>query len=80
MNSLRNWWLRLGALISTVALTVLVPAAAWAATGPGELVVEAARRRRGVGGFFGLICCLVVIAIIVILLAIVMRGRRSGRR
>ncbi|MET7877237.1 hypothetical protein [Micromonospora profundi] len=79
MSSFGRWWGRLGAVLGTVVLTVFVPVAAWASTGTGEMVVEAARRRsRGGFGFIGLLCCLVVVAIIVFLLLRLMRGRRGG--
>ncbi|MBF9129975.1 hypothetical protein I0C86_13535 [Plantactinospora sp. S1510] len=81
MEILRNWWVRLGAVLTTAALTVFVPAAAWASTGPGEMVVEAARRRgRSSFGAWGLICCLVVVGLIVLALVVIMRNRRSGKR
>ena len=81
MEILRNWWVRLSAVLGTAALTVFVPAAAWASTGPGEMVVEAARRRsRGGFGAWGLICCLVVVGLIVLALVVIMRNRRSGKR
>ncbi|TCB97661.1 hypothetical protein E0H26_12195 [Micromonospora zingiberis] len=78
MSSFSKWWGRLGTLLGTVVLSVFVPVAAWASTGTGELVVEAARRRRG-GGFFGfvsLLCCLVVVAVVVLLVIRMTRGRR----
>ncbi|SCL19098.1 hypothetical protein GA0070616_1662 [Micromonospora nigra] len=79
MSSFGKWWGRLGAVLATVALSVFVPVAAWASTGTGELVVEAARRRsRGGFGLLGLLCCLVVVAVVVFLLLRMMRGRRGG--
>ncbi|GIG85886.1 hypothetical protein [Plantactinospora endophytica] len=81
MEIFRNWWVRLTAVLGTAALTVFVPAVAWASTGPGEMVVEAARRRtRGSFGLWGLICCLIVVGVIVAVLVLVMRNRRSGKR
>lgn len=81
MAFLRRWGARLGAIVTAVSLAVFVPVAAWAASGPGELVVEAARRRpRGGLGIFGALCCLVVIGVIVLIVLLIMRGRRSGRR
>ncbi|MBQ1051440.1 MULTISPECIES: hypothetical protein [unclassified Micromonospora] len=79
MSSFGRWWGRLGTLLGTVVLTVFVPVAAWASTGTGELVVEAARRRgRGVGvfGFLSLLCCLAVVAVIVLLVIRMTRRRR----
>lgn len=68
-------------MVGTLALAVFVPAMAWAATGPGAELVEAARRRpRGGGGIFLALCCLVVVGGIVLLVFLIMRGRRSGRR
>lgn len=79
MSSSNKWWGRLTAVLGTVLLSVFVPVAAWASTGPGELVVEAARRRGRGGGFglIGLLCCLVVVAVVVVLLMRMMRGRRG---
>lgn len=80
MEIFRRWWVRLTTVLGATALTVLVPAVAWASTGPGELVLEAARRRgRGGFGLFGLVCCLVVVGVIVVALLVVLRNRRSGR-
>ncbi|MFF0721082.1 hypothetical protein [Micromonospora sp. NPDC003816] len=79
MSSIGKWWGRLGTLLVTVVLAVFVPVAAWASTGPGELVVEAARRRGRGGGFFGflgLLCCLAVVAVVVLLLVRLTRNRR----
>ncbi|MGS2613548.1 hypothetical protein ACVCAH_03305 [Micromonospora sp. LZ34] len=79
MSSYGKWWGRLSAVLGAVVLSVFVPVAAWASTGTGELVVEAARRRRGGGfGFLGLLCCLVVVAAIVYLVFRLTRNRRGG--
>lgn len=79
MEILRNWWVRLGTVLGAAALTVFVPAVAWASSGPGEMVVEAARRRtRGSFGIWGLVCCLIVVGLVVVLV-LVFRNRRSGR-
>ncbi|MFD0784560.1 hypothetical protein ACFQZ8_11625 [Micromonospora azadirachtae] len=79
MSSFGKWWGRLGAVLGAVVLSVFVPVAAWASTGTGELVVEAARRRsRGGFGFVSLFCCLVVVAVIVLLLLRLTRNRRGG--
>ncbi|MET8279327.1 hypothetical protein [Micromonospora sp. NPDC005174] len=80
MSSFGKWWGRFSAVLGAVVLAVFVPVAAWASTGTGELVVEAARRRsRGGGfGFLGLLCCLVVVAIIVFLVLRLTRNRRGG--
>jgi hypothetical protein len=81
MVTFQQWCARIGAVAAVTIASVLVPVAAFASSGPGSVVVEAARRRpRGVGGLFGALCCLVVIAIIVVVLLIVMRNRRSGGR
>lgn len=80
-STLRTWSARLGAVLSAVALAVFVPTVAWASTGPGAELVEAARRRpRGGGGIFLALCCLVVVGAIVLIIFLIMRGRRSGRR
>ncbi|MEE6309437.1 hypothetical protein V1634_21630 [Plantactinospora veratri] len=80
MEIFRNWWVRLTAVLGTAALTVFVPAVAWASSGPGEMVLEAARGRRARGSFgiWGLVCCLIVVGVIVAVLVLVMRNRRSG--
>ncbi|MEH0935598.1 hypothetical protein [Micromonospora psammae] len=78
MSSWSKWSGRLGAVLGAVVLSVFVPVAAWASTGPGELVVEAARRRgRGGGGLLGLLCCLVVVVAIVLLVLRLLRNRRN---
>jgi hypothetical protein len=81
MSSLGKWWVRLGALVSTLTLAVFVPAAAWAAqTGVDGVAGELARGRgRGFGGILVGLCCLFVVGIIVVALVLVMR-RRGGRR
>ncbi|WBB79362.1 hypothetical protein O7606_24900 [Micromonospora sp. WMMD882] len=81
MSSWNRWWGRLSAVLGAVMLSVFVPVAAWASSGTGELVLEAARRRSRGGGFglIGLLCCLVVVAVVVVLLIRLTRGRR-GRR
>ncbi|GGM28337.1 MULTISPECIES: hypothetical protein [Micromonospora] len=79
MSSWSRWWGRLGAVLGTVALSVFVPVAAWASSGTGELVLEAARRRsRGGFGVIGLLCCLVVVVAVVLLLLRLTRNRRGG--
>ncbi|SCL65436.1 hypothetical protein GA0070604_5435 [Micromonospora eburnea] len=80
MSAWNRWWGRLGAVLGGIVLSVFVPVAAWASTGTGELVVEAARRRRGGFGFLGLFCCLVVVGVVVLLVLLLMRltRRRSG--
>ncbi|MFE9205719.1 hypothetical protein [Micromonospora sp. NPDC007230] len=78
MSAWNRWWGRLSAVLGGVALAVFVPVAAWASTGTGELVVEAARRRsRGGFGVLGLLCCLVVVGGIVLLVLLLTRGRRN---
>ena len=80
MTAFSRWGARLGAMITAVSLAVFVPAAAWAATGTGEVVIEAAKRRsRGGGGLFGLFCCLVVVGVVALAVYLVVRNRR-GRR
>lgn len=81
MNTLRKWLARLSVLIGTVALAVFVPAAAWASSDVGMLLVdEAARRRRGFGSGLFALCCLVVVVLIVGVVLLLMRSRRSGPR
>ncbi|NLU76912.1 hypothetical protein HCA58_00580 [Micromonospora sp. HNM0581] len=79
MSSFGRWWGRLGMLVGTVVLAVFVPVVAWASSGTGELVVEAARRRGsgfGVFGFLSLLCCLAVVVVIVLLVIRLTRRRR----
>ena len=82
MVSVARWWARLSAVVGALALAVFVPVTAWASSGPGEIVVEAARRRpRGSGfGYIGALCCLVVIAVIVLLIVLLTRRRGGPRR
>jgi hypothetical protein len=81
MAFVKQWFVRLAALAGAMLASVLVPTVAWASSGPGSVVVEAARRRpRGFGSVLGALCCLVVIGIIVVVVLLVMRGRRSGGR
>lgn len=80
MSAFAKWWSRLSTVFGAVVLAVFVPVAAWAASGPGELVTEAARRRRGGFGFLGFLCCLVVVVVIVLLALRLLRGRRGPRR
>lgn len=80
MTALRAWATRLGAVVGGVALALVVPAMAWASTGAGAELIDAARRRpRSGGGIFLGLCCLVVVGGIVLLLLLVMRGRGSRR-
>ncbi|MEU5940745.1 hypothetical protein ABZ807_16495 [Micromonospora sp. NPDC047548] len=76
MSSWNRWWGRLSAVLGAVVLAVFVPVAAWASTGQGELVMEAARRRSRGGGFAGLLCCLVVVVGIVLLVLWLVRTLR----
>ncbi len=73
-----KWLRQLAAVLGVVLLSVFVPVAAWASTGTGERVVEAARRRRlgGAGSF----CCLVVIAVVALLVLWLIRRRRGTPR
>lgn len=85
MSSWSKWWGRLsavlGAVLGAMVLSAFVPVAAWASTGTGELVVEAARRRsRGGFGFLSALCCLLVVGAIVFLVLRLMGNRRSGPR
>ncbi|MEU8083569.1 hypothetical protein AB0B57_08140 [Micromonospora sp. NPDC049101] len=80
MSSFGKWWGRLSTVLGAAVLAVFVPVAAWASTGTGEVVVEAARRRSRGGGGFGilsLLCCLVVVGVIVFLVLRLTRNRRN---
>lgn len=78
MRFFQEWWARIAAVAAVTVASVLVPAAAFASSGPGSVAVEAVRRRpRGTGGFLGALCCLVVLGIIVVVLLLLMRNRRS---
>jgi Na+/melibiose symporter-like transporter len=81
MSSFAKWWARLAAVVGAVSMSVFIPVAAWASTGPGAVVVEAARGRRRVSGFglIGTLCCLAVVVIIVFVLLLLMRNRRPPR-
>ncbi|MBM0227036.1 MULTISPECIES: hypothetical protein [Micromonospora] len=78
MSAWNNWWGRLAAVLGAVVLSLFVPVAAWASTGTGERVVEAAGRRPRGGA--GLLCCLVVIAVVVLLVLWLVRRRRGRPR
>jgi hypothetical protein len=85
MSFLIRWWARVAAVGSAAALSLFVPAVAWASDKPTLLAVgdEVARRRprgRGFGvfGLLGTLCCLAVVLIIVLL--IVSLTRRRSRR
>jgi hypothetical protein len=84
MSPQLKWWSRLTAAVTGVALTLVVPVHAWAASnGVGDAAIEAAKYRRRRGGFgffplFGGLCCLLVVGGIV--LAIVLISRNRGRR
>lgn len=81
MSTWVTWWGRLGTVLTAAIVSVLIPTMAWASSGPGEVVLEAARRRsRGGGfGFVGLLCCLAVVGVVVIVVLMLMRNRRSRR-
>jgi hypothetical protein len=81
MSAFGTWWARVTSVVGAATFALLVPATAWASTGPGVLAIEAARRRpRFGGGIFAAVCCLVVVGILVVVLLLVLRGRRGGRR
>ncbi|WP_188126807.1 hypothetical protein [Actinoplanes lobatus] len=71
---IRKWFT---AALAGVTMALLVPAAAWASSGTGEMMIEAARRgRRGGFGFFGVFCCLFVVGVIAVVVLLISRGRR----
>ena len=73
----QQWCARIGAVAAAAIASLLIPAAAFASSGPGSVAIEAVRRRpRGVGSGLGALCCLVVLGIIVVVLLLVMRNRR----
>jgi hypothetical protein len=82
MSAVVKWWSRLAAAVTGVALTLVVPVHAWAATnGVADVAIEAARYRRrrtgfGVAGFVGGLCCLFVVAAVVLVVLLVRRNRR----
>ncbi|MEU5727190.1 hypothetical protein [Micromonospora sp. NPDC047738] len=78
MSAWNKWLRRLVAVLGAVVLSVFVPVAAWASTGTGERVIEAAASRPRGGA--GLVCCLVVIAVGVLLVLWLMRRRRGRPR
>jgi hypothetical protein len=78
-----KWWSRLSAAVTGVALTLVVPVHAWAASnGTADVAVEAAKYRRrrtggfGVFSFFGGLCCLLVVAAIALGVLLILRNRR----
>jgi hypothetical protein len=77
MSARNKWWGWLAAVPAAFVLSVFVPVAAWASTGTGERVAEAARRPRGGAG---LLCCLVVIAVVLLLVLWLVRRRRGRPR
>ncbi|MEV4707290.1 hypothetical protein [Actinoplanes sp. NPDC049316] len=82
MSSAAKWWARLSAAVTGVALTLVVPVHAWAASkGVDGVVVEAAkyrRRRSGFGFFpiFGGLCCLLVVGGIILAIVLISRNRK----
>jgi hypothetical protein len=82
MSAVVKWWSRAAAAVTGVALTLVVPVHAWAASnGVADVAIEAAkyRRRRGGFGFFGFLgglCCLIVVGGIVLAIVLISRGRR----
>ena len=83
MSALVKWWSRAAAAVTGVALTLVVPVHAWAASnGVADVAIEAAKYRRrrsgfGVFGFLGGLCCLLVVAAIVLGIVLISRGRRK---
>jgi hypothetical protein len=83
MSAVVKWWSRAAAAVTGVALTLVVPVHAWAASnGVADVAVEAARYRRrrsgfGFFGFFGGLCCLVVVGAIVLAIVLISRSRRK---
>jgi hypothetical protein len=81
MSALVKWWSRLAAAVTGLALMLVVPAHAWAASkGATDVAIEAARyRRRGGFGVFGVLgglCCLVVVGSIVLAVVLISRKRK----
>ncbi|HEX6967337.1 MAG TPA: hypothetical protein VF174_00695 [Micromonosporaceae bacterium] len=79
MTSLGKWPARLGTVLAGVALTILVPVAAWATSDP--IVADIAQRRRGgiLGGIVWLCCLAVVIVVIGVVALVLMRRSRPPR-
>jgi uncharacterized membrane-anchored protein len=79
MEPVKRWWLWLSAATTAIVTLFLLPAAAWAQSGPAVALVgdELARRpRRGGSGLLGG-CCLLVVVLLVVLLVLLMRRRRQ---
>jgi len=81
MSPLRKWWSRLAAAVSGIALTLVVPVHAWAASnGVGGAAIEAVKYRRrggfGIFGFLGGLCCLLVVGSIVLAIVLISRNRK----
>jgi hypothetical protein len=84
MSPLVKWWSRLTAAVTGLALTLVIPVHAWAASnGVGDVAIESARyrRRRGFGFFpiFGGLCCLLVIGGIVLAIVLISRNRKRPK-
>jgi hypothetical protein len=83
MSSGAKWWTRATAAVTGVALSIMIPAYAWAASnGVADVAIEAARvKRRGGAGFgvIGLLCCLVVVGGIVLVVYLILRSRKKGK-
>jgi hypothetical protein len=82
MSPLVKWWSRFAAAVTGIALTLVVPVHAWAASnGVGDAAIEAARYRRRRSGFgffpiFGGVCCLLVVGGIVLAVVLISRNRK----
>ncbi|GII21538.1 hypothetical protein [Planosporangium mesophilum] len=79
MEPVKRWWLWLTAATAATVALWLLPAAAWAQSGPGVALVgnELARSpRRGGTGLLGGCCCLVVVLAVVLAVMLVRRRRQ----
>jgi membrane protein implicated in regulation of membrane protease activity len=79
MEPVKRWWLWLTAATTATVALWLLPAAAWAQSGPGVALVgnELARRPRGRSlAPVGACCCLVVVLAVVLVVMLVRRRRQ----
>jgi uncharacterized membrane-anchored protein len=79
MEQVKRWCRWLAAATAATVTLWLLPAAAWAQSGPGVALIgdELARGpRRGGTGLVGACCCLVVVLAVVLVVMLVRRRRQ----
>ncbi|MCT2279529.1 hypothetical protein [Micromonospora chalcea] len=73
MSARNKWRARLAVVLGTVALSVVVPVAAWAGSG----TATAMGSKEAKGGFSGFECCLVAVVAAVALTVKLVRDHRN---